>query len=69
MLLGSYLEHPLLQPRPPSVVKINAMIHLHLHKIFESFDGFLVVGLVAVLTPVYLAGGCLHLLLDPPAEA
>lgn len=69
MLVSSNLKDSLLQPRPPSVVKINPMIQLHLHEILESFNRFLVVGLVAVLEAVNLAGGCLHFFLYLATEA
>lgn len=69
MLVGCYFKDSLLQPCPAPVVKINPMIQLHLYEIFESFNGFLVVGLVAVLKPVYLTSGCLHFLLYFASEA
>lgn len=63
MLVGCDFKDSLLQPSPSSVIKIYAMIQLHLHKILESFNRFLVVCFVAILKPVYLTSGCLHFLL------
>lgn len=63
MLLRSNLKDSLMQTRSASVVKINTMVQLHLHKFLESLYRFLVIGLVTVLKSVYLASRCLHFLL------